>query len=183
MKNNMTWTLLTILVGLSLLLGACQSTESDITIAVNTALFADDKFLQYKNVAIETEEDIFTLDDDMRAMVSPILIPEKNIEKRATKLLHHIFSTENIGLSYESGANTTAIETYHSSQANCMSLTIMAYALAKEANLKIKFQEVEVPEHWVRNGRYSMLTGHVNLMVTRHSSRDNTTVWRKNNML
>ncbi len=59
----------------------------------------------------------------------------------------------------------TAAQAYHSKSANCMSLTIMAYAMATHAGMNVAFQEVDIPEYWVRNGKYSLLTGHVNLLV------------------
>jgi hypothetical protein len=43
----------------------------------------------------------------------------------------------------------------------------MAYALATEAGLNVRFQQIDIPEYWVRNGRYNLLTGHVNLLVNR----------------
>lgn len=150
-------------------LAACQSTETttyqqEIT---PTDLYVDDAFSGYDKIVVETEEDVFAIDDEMRAMVKSKLRPHKSTRQRATILLEHIFESENINLQYQGGANLTARETYHSSMANCMSLTIMAYALAKEGGLDVQFQDVEVPEYWQRNGQYNMLTGHVNLVVKR----------------
>lgn len=152
------------------LLAACQSTEKssfkpkDINLEY---LYADAEFEGYQRIAIESEQDVFALDDDMRAMVRQKLKIQRSVRERAIRLLEHIFESENINLQYQGGANLTARETYHSAMANCMSLTIMAYALAKEAGLEVDFQDIDVPEYWQRNGQYNMLTGHVNLVVKR----------------
>ena len=143
-----------------------MSTIKQKNYLINSALYYDAAFPSYRNFPIETEDDIFAIDEQMRNMVKNQLLSERNIARRAKKLLSHIFANENIALAYQSSANLTAIDTYNNQKANCLSLTIMAYALAKEAELDIKFQEVEIPEYWVRNGQYSLLTGHVNLVIT-----------------
>ena len=53
----------------------------------------------------------------------------------------------------------------------------MAYALAKKANLNVNFQKVDVPEYWIRNGQYSLLTGHVNLLIDPNSDTRNHVVY------
>jgi Flp pilus assembly protein TadD len=151
---------------LILLLSACQST----LLATHKTFYLDEAFPDYQNIAIETSNDIFSLDDEMLAMVEKKLKPERDIKVRASKLLHHIFKKEDKSLAYSTNANLTAREAYQSNTANCMSLTILAYVLAKEANLTVNFQSIDIPEYWVRNGQYSMLTGHVNLLITKPKS-------------
>lgn len=60
-----------------------------------------------------------------------------------------------------------AQDAYNQKTANCISLTILAYSLAELAGLDAEFQDVRVPEYWVRNGDYNMLSGHVNLQIKR----------------
>ncbi len=151
---------------LTTLLFSCQSHNRTLGQLINpNSLYLDQQFFSAVPVKIETEQDIFMLDDDMIAMVENKLMSTKSAKKRARLLLEHIFSQDNIALGYASNANVTATDAYHSKSANCMSLTIMAYALAKEAGLKANFQQVDVPEYWVRNAQYNLLTGHVNLII------------------
>jgi tetratricopeptide (TPR) repeat protein len=156
----------------SLLFSACQNTIVPIhkKFTVDESLYLDEIFVSFQNIKIETQEDIFALDDQMRLMVKEKLMTERDIQKRSMKLLKHIFDQKNVALAYKSTANLSAIDTYYSQQANCLSLTILAYALAKEAKLDVNFQDVKVPEYWVRNGSYNMLTGHVNLVITKPKS-------------
>ena len=63
-----------------------------------------------------------------------------------------------------------------------MSLTILAYVLATEANLAVNFQSIDIPEYWVRNGQYNMLTGHVNLLI-KQPRKANTFVFLDNGLL
>lgn len=149
-------------------LTACQSNNSltQETAQIKTQLLKDHLFPEHENYDIETFEEVFALDEEMTYFVHKKLIPERNYQRRARKLLKHLFSKENINIAYKNNANLTASQAYHSQMANCMSLTIMAYALATEAGLDINFQSIKVPEYWVRNGEYNMLTGHVNLAIT-----------------
>jgi len=156
------------LSSLILLLG-CETTShiSPKNVQINQELYNDDAFNDFQTFRIETEKEVFAISSEMRDMVKEVLLPERNIKRRAKKLLTHIFDKETVNLAYQSTANLTAIDSYNSKIANCMSLTIMAYALAKEANLNVTFQDVKVPEYWVRNGQYNLLTGHVNLVISK----------------
>jgi tetratricopeptide (TPR) repeat protein len=161
------------------LLLSCQSNKNIHVGQTSSAenLYLDDKFIAISPAVIETEQEIFKLDDDMRAMVQAKLVNNLSAEDKTRILLEHLFNEENIALRYEGNANVTATEAYHSKTANCMSLTIMAYALAKEAGMNISFQEVDVPEYWVRNGQYSLLTGHVNLLVKERDDINRRVIW------
>jgi len=151
------------------LLFACQNNNGyNANVSVDTpveSFYLDQHFTVPTSFNIESEHEIFMLDDEMLFMVENTLNTTKDSKKKAMRLLTHIFSQEKISLNYSSHANLTAREAYHSKTANCMSLTIMAYALAKEANLNVEFQQVNVPEYWIRNGQYNLLTGHVNLLI------------------
>ena len=148
-------------------LTACQSIPNyqQAAIKPSSSLYFDEQFENYENVYIESEKEIFALDDEMKAMVEEKLLSERDHRQKAIKLLKHFFNTEQVSLAYKAGANVIASQAYKNREANCLSLTIMAYALAKAANLNVAFQSVKVPEYWVRNGRINMLTGHVNLRV------------------
>jgi len=167
-----------ILLCLPLLL-SCQSNKGlnveQISPPIN--LYLDDEFISVFPKEIETAQQIFQLDDDMRAMVKAKLVNNLSAQEKARVLLEHLFNEENIALRYEGNANVIATDAYHSKTANCMSLTIMAYALAKEAGMNVSFQQVDVPEYWVRNGRYSLLTGHVNLLVKEGEDINRRVVW------
>jgi Flp pilus assembly protein TadD len=161
------------------LLLACQNTPN-YSISQNPTqsnLYLDNQFHSENIIAIESMEEVFSLDDEMRGMVKAKLINNLTANQKARVLLEHLFNEENISLNYEGNANVTAVEAYHSKTANCMSLTIMAYALAAEAGMNVSFQKVEVPEYWVRNGQYSMLTGHVNLLVKDTNEVNQRIVW------
>ncbi|MCJ8321957.1 MAG: tetratricopeptide repeat protein [Colwellia sp.] len=167
-------------VFLSLLIYGCQNSVSSIQPLVSQPPLLDDSFINHQTIIVESEENIFALDNEMKVMVAKKLKPDKNIKRRTLKLLKQIFDSEEISLTYKSNANVNARQAYHKQQANCLSLTIMAYALAKEADLNVKFQQVDTPEYWVRNGEYNLLTGHVNLLVKQKNHDNNSYIWGRN---
>ncbi len=65
-------------------------------------------------------------------------------------LANTIFDHSYLNLLYKNDANTVAEETFSNRAANCLSLTIMTFALADYANFAINFQQVDTPELWVR---------------------------------
>ena len=164
MKNVIIYAFLTMTL---CLLTGCQSltTLQDIySNAEKTTLYLDDEFSGYENTTIETEAEIFALSDEMKTMAKRVGL-ERSARRKATTLLMHFFNPENINLTYQTGANVIAADAFQNKEANCLSLTIMAYAIAKEAKLDVAFQRVNIPEYWVRNGDVNMLSGHINLAV------------------
>ncbi len=166
---------------LILFLTACQSNKQlkHTQHITPSNLYLDSYFSPATDIKIETEHEVFMLDADMISVVNENLRGNDDIEKRANALLEQIFSKNKIALNYASNANITAKEAFHSKEANCMSLTILAYALAKKAGFNVDFQQVEIPEYWVKNGQYSMLVGHINLLIKQNKNFKQTLI--KNN--
>ena len=178
--------ILSILLLTSVILG-CNSTPQHNAgrLATNpSSLLNSNAFPKADTLTIESKKEIFALSDEMKSVVRNQFISERSKHRKAMKLIRHIFDSGNVGLAYQSNANLTASQAYQSKTANCMSLTIMAYSLAKEAGLNIVFQDVDVPEYWVRNGQYNLLTGHVNLLIpgVRSSEPNVSVVWGGSNI-
>ncbi|WOH38390.1 hypothetical protein RI844_03915 [Thalassotalea fonticola] len=179
MTINIKLTVLFMVFSFSMLLSACSSHPEQATLVdIDTSnLLYDDAFPTHSNFSIETEKQIYALDDVMQKFVSSRLLHEEDPYKRARLLLKKLFHRSPEDLRYQNGANLTAQQAFHQNTANCLSLTILAYTLAKKANLKIEFQEVLIPEYWVRDGNYNLLTGHVNIKVVGNLKTTNTIVW------
>lgn len=156
-----------VLISVSVLM-SCQAQYSQYIAQdiEKNSLYLDEHFPEYQSFDIETMDEVFAIDDDMADLVKRTLRTNKNLDDRADDLLKLIFTHNARELIYDSGANTVATETFKSRKANCMSLTILAYVLATEADFLVEFQKVKVPEFWIQDGKYSLLTGHVNLLVS-----------------
>ncbi|WJG08814.1 tetratricopeptide repeat protein [Aliiglaciecola sp. LCG003] len=149
---------------LSALLG-CQTASNPIT-QQSDSLLNDQAYPQYKEINIETEQQIFGLDqeaiDFVRHSVGKIQDPVDRMET----LISKIFDRSEFNLLYMGSANTTATQTFKNRAANCLSMSIMTYALAKEAGFSVRFQDIQIPEYWTRREGYSLLNGHINLQIS-----------------
>lgn len=174
-------------LSIAALLTACNATSPSNSLAHqapldNELLLKDELFPEASTLNIESQTEIFALSDEMKSLVATEIRPERKPHKKAKKLLTHIFDSNNVGLAYQSHANLTATETFNNQRANCMSLTIMAFALAEASGLDATFQDVQIPEYWVRNGEYNLLTGHVNLKIHNVKNPSVQTVWGSKNL-
>lgn len=158
---------LLVLVVMALLISGCKTT-AETTVQAD-ALLNDNAFPDYSIYHIESEEEIFKLDqsaiDFVRDAVGGINDPIDRMET----LVRNIFDRSEFNLLYMGNANTTANETFHNRAANCLSMSIMTYSLAKHAGFSVRFQDVKIPEYWTRRDGYSLLNGHINLRI---ESRD-----------
>lgn len=157
---------------LALILFGCTNVSVIDTLKIQPQknVYADELFANYRQIVIESEEEVFSIDEPMKKMIHEDIKGISNIKKRTIALIDKIFAADGVNLHYANGANLTAKQTFYSGSANCISLTILAFELAKEAGLVVKYQKVDVPEFWQRNGKYNMLTGHVNLSVKNHKN-------------
>lgn len=144
------------------MLSACQSTN-------NVALNPPYKILntsQFTPQTIESQEEIFALDDSIKGHLDKFLGANKSTAFRGKQLLRFLMENGDNSLAYQSGSNLTASETFRNLNANCLSLSILAHSMSEYIGLNSTFQQVHIPEFWDRSQGYSLLTGHVNIKVT-----------------
>lgn len=158
-KNNFHFFHLFSLICL-LFLAGCQATSSNSSAKIDPSpALHDEIFPGYEAVAIEPEAQVFAMGDAGKAFVDEKLYRVKKPAKRIKALISGIFDHADLNLLYENDANTIASETFENRAANCLSLTIMTYAMAEYAQLHVRFQQVVIPEFWVRRDGYSLLNG------------------------
>jgi tetratricopeptide (TPR) repeat protein len=145
------------------LLTACESSSSRLT-SVKPVLH-DGAFPEFADYPLETEQQIFELNDDAKAFVAQSLKGVFDPTDQIEVLVKRVFSRSQFNLLYRADANTTAIQTFENGAANCLSMSIMTYALATEAGFGVRFQDIEVPEYWTRREGRSLLNEHINLQV------------------
>lgn len=157
---------LAVVLSFLLCLVGCTTPKTHLVEVDSELLYLDDDY-QYETykLGVESEKEIFSLNKEMKRLVYKELLSEENYAERAKKIVSYIFDNDYLGISYDNDANLTASQTFENKSANCLSLTIMAYSLARASRLNVSFQEVDIPEYWERNGNYTTLTGHVNLLV------------------
>jgi len=159
---------LTILVSTSCQMHQPQSGQ----FAVDEELFADHYFDEASFIP-ETEDEIFYLPEETQAAINDIMLRNKTTQERTKAILALIFTGfDGKRIIYRNTATYTAAETLNNARANCLSLSILAYSLAKRAAMQVNFQDVKIPEYWVSDDNQSWLNGHVNVRIL-HSRLNN----------
>ena len=150
---------------LCIVLAACQSTDNQHVKAAPT-LLNDSLFPSYALFPVESSDEIFYLDEDAQFFAERAVYEKSILQKNVKGLVKAIFDHSDHGMLYRNSANTTANTTFNNRAANCLSLSIMTYALAEHVGLNATFYEVEIPEYWTRREGYSLLNGHINLRLS-----------------
>ncbi|MGJ7916952.1 tetratricopeptide repeat protein [Massilia sp. LXY-6] len=147
---------------LLVLLSACASAPPP-TAAPPAELFADASFARPSRPV--DAADLFTLSPEMRDYLHSAAFG--NLTHSLGKqhgLLDALYTKGNLKLAYDSSYTRTAAETFRDRAGNCMSLVIMTAAFAKELNMEVRYQSVDM-ESWSRSGNFYLLSGHVNIVL------------------
>lgn len=154
-----------LIAAVCLLFAGCQNApRQTLSNKPHTDLFADEHFAR-PATTIETPEQIFAVPDDVVKELRQKVLVFADPHDRSKALLRFIFNDGTEILEYVNSATLIASETLQKRQANCLSLTILAYSLADALGFDSRFQDVDVPEYWITRSGSSLLNGHVNLLV------------------
>jgi Flp pilus assembly protein TadD len=147
---------------LLVLLTGCASAPSS-SLAPPTELFTDASFAPPSRPV--DASDLFTLSPEMRAYLhgSEFASALHSMGKQRG-LLEALYTKGKLKLDYDAAYTRNAAETFRDRAGNCMSLVIMTAAFAKELNIPVRYQSVDM-ESWSRNGDFYLLSGHVNIML------------------
>lgn len=144
------------------LLTACSSTENN-TAPPPFALTQSNTFTQ---TPVETQQEIFALSEHVKEQLDSAFPKDSRSLQSTKRLLKFLLQNGDASLSYQSGATLTANQAYSNLNANCLSLSILAYSLADYLGLSGQFQKVHIPEYWALDNGFNLLTGHINLKVS-----------------
>lgn len=108
--------------------------------------------------------DILALDQRMLAFLNKHVDRDHGQMMRLHELLYAIVTDDSFGLKYD-GTTRTAQDTFAARQGNCLSFTNLFVALAREVDIEVVFQEIEIPPDWSREGDTYNLSRHVNVFV------------------
>ncbi|MCQ8881915.1 tetratricopeptide repeat protein [Pseudoalteromonas shioyasakiensis] len=144
------------------LLTACSSTENN-TAPPPLALTQSNTFTQ---TSVETQQEIFALNKHVKEQLDSTFPKDSRSLQSTKRLLKFLLQNGDASLSYQSGATLTANQAYSNLNANCLSLSILAYSLAEYLGLEGQFQKVHIPEYWALDNGFNLLTGHINLKVS-----------------
>ncbi len=145
---------------LTAMLTACASRP---VLFAPTALFADQKFTPPPTPVHAA--DVFAVDESMRQYLRANFVDTLTDSGARETLVNALFNNGQLHLDYDAAVTRNASETFQARAGNCLSLTIMAAALARELGLTVHFQRVGGEQSTGRRNDLQVTIGHVNLVV------------------
>ena len=111
------------------------------------------------------EIDLLAMDPEMESFLDKYVRPVRTQRQRLHMLHRSLRAAGMLNLDYEPSANGTALETFHSAQANCLSYASLFVAMARAVGLHAEFQVVDTKPEWDRRGDRLAVAIHVNAVV------------------
>lgn len=149
--------------GILLNLSACSSVS--LRQANQQIIWQDQLFSQEQNISILSKQEVFELSPTLRAQLDKPEVHQLSNHSRTKYFLDLVYSQDVSPFAYNPNDTTIAKKTWDDKSGNCISLTILAYAVGKALDLPIVMQEVDVPVQFDRRGNIEFLNSHVNAIV------------------
>jgi tetratricopeptide (TPR) repeat protein len=145
------------------LLSACSTQKA--AIATRDIPWNDQFFTGGKPVQIVSSEDIFGLNEALKQELLKPEIQNLSTQARIKYFLDLVYTKDSAPFLYNMNETTTASKTWANKRGNCISLTVLAYAIGRTLNLPIVMQDVDIPVQFDRRGNLEYLNAHVNAVV------------------
>jgi tetratricopeptide (TPR) repeat protein len=108
-------------------------------------------------------EAVMTIPPGLRAQFQQSVLGQGGSgARRLERLVDFMFSADGLGMAYQHDATYTVEEAYRTRKANCLTFTLLAIALAREAGLEAHAQEIEETLAWRQEHDTIYRTNHVN---------------------
>lgn len=108
-------------------------------------------------------EEILSVTEPMRDFVSRNVSRHVDVERRIRQLTRAVLHPGTLGVAYHDRMTRTASETFETANGNCLSLSMLFVALAREAGIEARFYEVNMVPEWTLAGDVVFATRHVNV--------------------
>jgi Flp pilus assembly protein TadD len=93
------------------------------------------------------------------------LSPPAPARQRLEQVLHFMLDADGLAITYDQGATYSVEQTYAERRANCLSFTLLFLALAREAGLDARPQEIEDTLSWHQEQNTIFRNSHINASV------------------
>lgn len=114
-----------------------------------------------------TPAEVMALPEPLQRMFQERVIGRSHDPLRRLKLLARFLAEEDeLGVRYKAEQTRTVAGTYRTREANCLSFTLLALALARQAGLDAKPQQINRIMAWGRTDGVVMQVRHANVVVT-----------------
>ena len=151
----------------SLVLAGCAAPAP---VPVDPVSLLLDSAFQPKPVPADPE--VLTASDAMRRYLAVDIGRELRDRGNLHGLVAALQSNTRLKLEYDSTLTRTAAEAFEARAGNCLSLTVMTAALARELGLSVSFHRVLAEPLWTRSGDTLFANGHVNVVLASSPAND-----------
>jgi Flp pilus assembly protein TadD len=134
----------------------------------------DQAFQYSSNLVSVNEDELFALDPDLLIELRSVKMQRAPSEERINFIVKTLVDNKDTPFLYVAGKSTVAAQTWRNRKGDCLSLTVLAFAMAKELKLPVTMQEVDGTVMFDRRGAIDYRVGHVNVYVNRHVSDETT---------
>ena len=155
-----------LLTMLWLCLAACGCAQAPVApLAVPAvSIWLDDAFELPPGSAQPGGDDLFALEPALLDRLNEAVAAAPTAQGRLDTLISLIYDAPQRPFSY-AYHSTVARVTWQARRGDCLSLTVMAYALARALGLQAHMQEVSVPVSFDRRDGVDFVAGHINLYI------------------
>lgn len=154
-----------LLVLVGIWLGACAPLVVTAPDSTDDLLSGQVLFSELIDISDIRTDGILALNDEMRDFVASKVKGNPHARLRLKKLIRGMIEDGLLTLDYDPNLTYTAIETFQNRQGNCLSFSILFASLAREANLDVTFQMVDIPPSFRADGEIILLNNHINVLV------------------
>ncbi len=118
-----------------------------------------------------TAREIMLVTPEMREFLYANLDTHQTRSNQIRSLSALVLHPGLLGIDYDGRKTRTAAETFHYRTGNCLSLSILFVAMARELGIDARFQEVEIAPQWDRRGDIVFSARHVNVLGRLRTNR------------
>jgi len=142
------------------------ATPPPAPVAMSPIPWHDQTFSYDASLVTIDKDALFQLDPVLQTTIRQALPGLVTPDEKLTYLTTLLFGPNGHSFPYALNHSTTASETWQKKRGDCLSLTVLAYSIAKTLGLESAMQQVQVVPVYSRSGRIDFVTGHVNLRTT-----------------
>jgi tetratricopeptide (TPR) repeat protein len=152
-------------LAMATLLAACASAPK-ATLLVDSGLWLDQAFGYDSKLVTVDEDALFRLDDDVLVQLRNARAQTPSLQGRLKYLVDTVVINKQRPFAYVSNS-TVASQTWRTRAGDCLSLTVLTYAMARELGLPATLQELDLYPVFDRRAGVDYRVGHVNVYVER----------------
>lgn len=114
-----------------------------------------------------TPQELFSLEPALVKQLSDPALKKLSNAKRLDYVMNLLYGQEMRRFDYSAGRSSTAAQTWAARRGDCLSLTVLVYAMARQLGMDPEMQEVKVPPLIDRRGNVDYYNHHVNVLFRR----------------